>query len=200
MPSRPDAAGADAASAPDGAAAPIEIDVPHPDHAVRVRGWRATDARSLAIAANHPEVPRYLRDRFPHPYTLDDAESFLTHVALPAPALFQAIEVDGHIAGGIGFAPGSDVERHVAELGYWLTPPASGRGIMTAIVRAYVPLLFEQFCLQRVWSKVYAPNVASMRVLERSGFRREGLLRNAVTKQGQVLDAILYARIPGDAP
>lgn len=205
MPSGPDiaeasdaAVAADAAVADEGAS--IELIVPHAAHDVHVRGWRADDAAALALAANHPDVPRYLRDHFPHPYTHDNAVSFLTHVAGARPALFQAIEVDGGIAGGIGFTPGSDVERHAAELGYWLTPAASGRGIMTAVVRAYVPALFERFALLRVWSKVYAPNVASMRVLERCGFRREGLLRNAVIKHGEVLDAVLYARIPGDAP
>lgn len=174
------------------------VDVEHPRCRIRVRSWREDDADALASAANDPDVPRYLRDRFPHPYTRADAEEFLRHLALPAPALFSAIEVDGRISGGIGFNPGCDVERHSAELGYWLAPACWGRGIMTATVAAYVPTLFDRFALQRVWSKVYAPNVASMRVLERCGFAREGVLRNAILKHGELLDAVLYARIAGD--
>lgn len=179
--------------AENGAAA--AIDVPHPQRRVRVRGWRGDDAEALVAAANHPGVARYLRDRFPYPYTSADAAVFLGHVVPAAPGQLHAIEVDGAVAGGIGIHPGEDVERESAELGYWLTPRCWRQGIMPAVIDAYLPMVVASFGLRRVWSKVYAPNVASMRVLERCGFQREGVLRQAVVKRGEVLDALMYARL-----
>lgn len=171
------------------------IEVPHPRRRIRVRAWRSDDAEALVAAANHPDVARYLRDRFPYPYTSADAAAFLGHVVPATPGQLHAIEVDDAIAGGVGIHPGDDVERASAELGYWLTPRCWGQGIMPAVIDAYVPMVAARFGLRRVWAKVYAPNVASMRVLERCGFQREGVLRQAVLKRGEVLDAVMYARL-----
>lgn len=173
--------------------------VAHERRRVRIRAWVRDNADALAESANHPDIARFLRDRFPYPYTRNDAEAFLTQLVPTAPALFRAIEVDGWVAGGLGLHPGEDVERHSAEIGYWLTPRLWRQGIMTAVLQAYVPHAMAQFGLVRLWAKVYAPNAPSIRLLERCGFEREGILRRAVLKQGRFLDAILYARIDGQA-
>ena len=46
----------------------------------------------------------------------------------------------------------------------------------------------------RVFAPVHAGNAASMRVLQKSGFVREGLLRQSAMKAGRVVDRVLYAR------
>jgi ribosomal-protein-alanine N-acetyltransferase len=104
-----------------------------------------------------------------------------------------AIEVDGEAVGGIGLAIGADVHRLGAEIGYWLGEAVWGRGIATAVVRTLTPWAFATFGLERIFAGVFSSNPASMRVLEKCGYVREGVLRRAVIKDGRMLDQVLYA-------
>jgi RimJ/RimL family protein N-acetyltransferase len=158
-----------------------------------LRPWRRDDLESLLLHADNPNVSRGLRDRFPFPYTRADGEAFL---ALPAGDEWRfAIEVDGAAVGGMGVRPGADVHRIDAEVGYWLGEALWGRGIVAAALDALVPRAFERFDLQRVHAGVYSNNPASMRVLEKAGFVREGVHRRAVIKRGEVLDLVMFARL-----
>jgi [ribosomal protein S5]-alanine N-acetyltransferase len=143
-------------------------------------------------------VWRNLRDAFPHPYTLDDADAFIGRVRRSSPRTVFAIEVDGGVAGAIGFFPHTDVERVGAEIGYWLGRPFHGRGIMTAAVRAVVEHAFARHPeLQRIWAVPFAWNPASARVLQKAGFQLEGTLRRSALKDGQLVDQWMYARLRG---
>jgi len=159
-----------------------------------LRPWCAADLDSLVANANDAEVSRGLRDRFAYPYTIDDARAWLARAPDAADRAW-AIEIDGAAAGGIGVHLGADVHRHSAELGYWLGRRHWGRGLMTAIVRAFAGPAMDAFALYRLHATVYANNPASMRVLEKAGFEREGVLRAAVVKRGELLDAVVYARV-----
>ena len=130
---------------------------------------------------------------FPHPYTAAAADAWLSEVATHHLLTSFAIEVDGEAVGGIGLQPGVDVHRLSAEIGYWLGEGVWGRGIATAALRTITPWAFAELDLERIWAGVFATNPASMRVLEKSGYVREGVLRRAVIKDGQVLDQVVYA-------
>jgi ribosomal-protein-alanine N-acetyltransferase len=159
-----------------------------------VRTPRADDAEQLAAIANDWEVARYLRDSFPHPYTLDDAREWLARTSGDDTTNF-AIEVDGRFAGGVGFVALSGEERHTAEIGYWLGRDFRGKGIATAACGAVGDLAFAGNDFIRLEARVHADNPASARVLEKCGYQCEGRLRNALVKGGKILDAWLYARI-----
>ena len=83
-----------------------------------LRKWTRNDIPSLAHHADNPRIASCLRDGFPSPYTLADAERFIAMATAPSPNLFLAIEVDGEAAGGIGIHPFQDVYRRTAEIGY----------------------------------------------------------------------------------
>ncbi len=160
-----------------------------------VREWgRADKARLLAIA-NDRRIARNLTHRFPHPYTAADADRWFELLERTPRPMHWAIEVDGQLAGGIGAEPGEGVDARTAHFGYWLAPQYWGRGIMTAARRAAVAHVFDHSDLVRLEARVFAWNPASMRVLEKCGFEREGLLRRSVWKDAQVIDAVLYARV-----
>ena len=80
-----------------------------------------------------------------------------------------------------------------AEFGYWLGEPYWGRGIATAAARAMVGFAFSAFPWVRLEAGVFEWNQASMRVLKKAGFEREGVLRQSVRKDGQFLDRVMYA-------
>jgi ribosomal-protein-alanine N-acetyltransferase len=161
-----------------------------------VRNWRASDAGSLARCANNAKIAKHLRDRFPHPYTAEDARGFLQATMSPdAEAVNLAIEVDGRAIGAVGFNPGTDVERYSAEIGYWLAEEYWGRGIVSEAVRLVTDHAFEHLNLLRLFALPFADNAASVRVLEKAGYTREGLLHASAVKHGQVRDQLIYARI-----
>lgn len=160
-----------------------------------IRDWRLDDAESLAKHANNRRVWLTLRDRFPHPYTIEDARSFLERAtnAKESERVF-CIDIDGAAVGGIGMIPGEDVYRLTAEFGYWLAEEFWGQGIMNEVVPAFVNYSFDEFSLKRIFAAAYSNNPASARVLEKAGFVFEGRLRKNAIKDGQILDSLLYAK------
>lgn len=160
----------------------------------RVRSLRESDLHPLVESANDRRIWLQVRDRFPHPYTAAEGTAFLSHTVGIEPELTFAIEVDGAMRGAIGIVPGSDVERVSGEVGYWLAPAYWGRGIATAALSAFVPRAFATFALERIFALPFAHNAASRRVLEKSAFVLEAVLRRSAIKDGRVLDQALYAR------
>jgi ribosomal-protein-alanine N-acetyltransferase len=161
---------------------------------VVVRDWQESDAPELAAQANDRRVWLGLRDAFPHPYGIEDARRFIGVAMGMSPRTFLAVEVDGHVAGGIGYVLHGDVERVSAEVGYWLGHAFWGRGIATTAVRLLTRHAFEvRPELRRLYAMPFATNAASARVLEKAGYVREALLRQSVIKDGRALDQFIYA-------
>lgn len=166
-----------------------------PDKRSAVRSWQPEDAPALAHHANNAKIAQRLRDRFPHPYTLTDAQHFIAQALAREPQTEFAIEVEGQAVGGIGLVLGTDIDRLSAELGYWLGETYWGRGIASDAVRVFVDDAFTRFGLVRIFSLTFADNAASIRVLEKSGFVCEGHLRRSAVKDGHIVDQVLYARV-----
>src|SRR3954447_7854173 len=170
----------------------------------RIRSWRAGDEPSLARHANNRKIWLNVRDRFPHPYTLADAEAWVERAVAADPETQFAVEVDGEAAGGIGLFLQEDVSRFAAEIGYWLGEAHWGRGLMTAVVRRFTDYAFATFDLNRIYGNVFDWNAASARVLEKAGDELEGRPRGAAVKDGRVVDNLLYAEVrdfrPGGGP
>lgn len=160
-----------------------------------IRPFERGDELSIVRHANNRNVWINLRDRFPHPYTLADARAWVELQLRSREEDHWAIEVGGHVAGGIGLAPRDDVNRQSAEIGFWLGEAHWGRGIMTEAVAAVTRHAFDARGFVRVFAEVFAWNRASMRVLEKTGFTREGVLRCSATKAGQVIDQVVYAAV-----
>jgi RimJ/RimL family protein N-acetyltransferase len=137
----------------------------------------------------------WLRDRFPSPYTVTDANNYLAVVLRQDPRTVFAIATAEEAVGGIGLEFRDDVNRFTAELGYWLGEPFWGRGIMTDAVRRFTSWAFEHLEVHRIYASVFDGNDPSIRVLEKAGFEREGRLRASAFKNGRILDQLLYARI-----
>jgi ribosomal-protein-alanine N-acetyltransferase len=160
-----------------------------------LRPLTLSDAPSIARHANDRQVSINLRDRFPFPYTVQDAIDFLAFLDADDRQVQFGIDIEGQIVGGIGLGIRDDVERLTAELGYWLGVSYWGRGIMPEAVRAVTDLGHRECGLARIFAKVYAGNERSARVLEKAGYEREGLMRASVLKDGRILDATLFAHV-----
>ena len=160
-----------------------------------VRDWRPGDKAALLRVADNRNVWRNLSHRFPHPYTEADADFWFGLLAQMREPTHWAIEVDGEAAGGIGVDPGEGIYSKSGRFGYWLGEPFWGRGIMTSAVRATSNYILDQLGLVRLEAPVFEWNPVSMRVLEKCGFVREGVLRKSILKDGEIIDGVLYARV-----
>lgn len=160
-----------------------------------IRDWQKEDAASIAQYADNRKIWINLQDAFPHPYTLEDAEAFLSKAMRMEPRTYFAIASDHQAIGSIGLIAKSDVHRFTAQMGYWLAEPFWGNGIMTAAVRALSEYAFEELGFHRISVEPYTTNAASARVLEKAGFALEGVIRASVFKDGRILDQYLYAKV-----
>ena len=125
-----------------------------------IRSWRPEDASSIAEHANNRNIWLNVRDRFPHPYTLEDAEVYLKGVVGQEPEIQFAIAVNDRAVGGIGLVLQDDIERISAEIGYWLSERLWNRGILTEALRAVTERLFAQMPLHRIFALPMAENGA----------------------------------------
>jgi ribosomal-protein-alanine N-acetyltransferase len=162
----------------------------------RLRHYEPRDVEALASIADDFDVARWMTARFPHPYSLDDARAFIALAAGEIPVDKLALEVDGSLAGGAGLHVRGGEQQGVAEFGYWLARAFWGSGIATEAANLLAQHAFAQRRLRRLEAHVFAPNFASSRVLEKSGFVREAVLREGyVDRNGTVVDGLLYARL-----
>ncbi len=105
---------------------------------------------------------------------------------------------DDVLVGGLTLA---NIRRGCAQagsLGYWMGAAYAGKGYMTAAVNAVIPFAFGTLRLHRIEAACIPANVASVRLLEKTGFRREGFARQYLCIDGVWQDHLLYARLKDD--
>ncbi len=162
----------------------------------KLREWQFSDASDLAENANNIHIWNNVRDYFPHPYSKKDGEEFIRMVLdRPQPAIDFTIEIEGKAAGGIGIVLNSDVERITVEIGYWLGERHWGKGIMTEAVKEMVEYAFNNFPIRKIYAPVFEFNKASQKVLEKAGFTKEAILKQAAIKNDQIIDMYYYSLI-----
>ncbi|MCO5131781.1 MAG: GNAT family N-acetyltransferase [Xanthobacteraceae bacterium] len=123
------------------------------------------------------------------------AEDILADRAYPF-LIFR--EQDGALVGGITLA---NVRRGIVQagtVGYWIGEPFAGHGYMTAALRLLLPTLFGELNLHRVEAACIPGNAASVRVLEKCGFVREGLARRYLCINGVWQDHLLFGMLHED--
>src|SRR5580693_7886097 len=143
--------------------------------------WPADD---LTRAAFRRRLKRYAEDQ-----RTDQAYSFF---------IFR--KGDGVLVGGVTLA---NVRRGVAQagsIGYWMGEPYAREGLMSSALRALLPFSFVTLRLHRLEAACIPTNTASVRLLEKSGFQREGYARQYLCINGIWQDHLLYARIKSDPP
>lgn len=159
----------------------------------RLRPWKIEDKADLIRNANNRSVWRNLTDMFPNPYDEKEADQWFQIANSPGRSLQFAIEFHGEAIGGIGAIAGEGISCQTAQFGYWLGETFWGKGIATMAAKALIAFLESDKTFARLEAPVFIWNPASMRVLEKVGFFRESLRRNSVTKDGFLIDSIMYA-------
>jgi RimJ/RimL family protein N-acetyltransferase len=108
-----------------------------------------------------------------------------------------AIEFEGRVVGGCRIEM-QDAAKREADLGYVMNRRYWGRGIATEAARGLLAFGLGELKLHRVWATCDPENAGSIRVLEKSGMQREGLMREHQFVKGRWRDSLLYAMLDRD--
>lgn len=162
---------------------------------VIIRPWKEQDLSELARVANNKKLWDNLRDRLPHPYSENDAVEWIRMQSNIHPITNFCIEVGGKVAGSIGIMPKEDIHRISAEIGYFLGEEFWGKGIATEAVKQLMEYIEEHFDFVRIFAGVFEHNKASMRALEKNGFHLESIQKNAVIKNGIILNEYIWVKL-----
>ena len=108
--------------------------------------------------------------------------------------------VDAETGDFLGIAGVVDIEpdANQGEIGYALAPDARGLGIATRALELVTRYALGELGLERVELQIATDNDASIRVAEKCGYRREGVLRSLYIKPGRRGDFVIYSKLPGD--
>ena len=168
-----------------------------------LRSWRPDDVAAVHAACQDPAIPRWTR--IPSPYTWRDAEEWVLETAPHLWATGRGAHTavteaaSGGLLGAVGLAP-LDAPHGRAEIGYWLTARARGRGVATRATRALASWGLRTRHLHRVELFADVRNLASRRVAERAGFRFEGVARRYEDSGAGRGDAAVYSMVTTDLP
>ena len=167
---------------------------------VLLRAPVSADAAALTESIQHEDIPSWI-DVIPWPYTLADAHFFIQEIAGRGwasgenPIWLVTDREGGQVLGTVGLTvrqPG------VVEIGYWLTPAARGRGMMSESVRLVCDFGFDHLTADRIEWQALVGNVASRKVADRLGFTFEGIVRGRLRKNGTSADAWMASLLPTD--
>lgn len=160
---------------------------------INLRDFKTSDTESLVYSLNNENVVRYLTTKIPFPYTKADASWWVSTGSKEG--IIRAIDVGGELAGVIGVSVGDFQHSRCAEIGYWLAQEFWGNGVATAAVSKMTDHVFSSTEIVRLFAPVFHPNKASMRVLEKCGYKLEGILEKGIFKNGEFFDEHLFARL-----
>ncbi|SEM08249.1 Protein N-acetyltransferase, RimJ/RimL family [Aquimarina amphilecti] len=159
---------------------------------IEIRTLKLSDKLQLAKLANNKDIWNNLRDYIPHPYSENDAETFINFTQEQNPQQSFAIEFKNQLCGVISLIIQNDVYRKNAEIGYWIGQPYWGNGIATKAVKLITLYGFKELDLTRIYAGVFENNIASMRILEKNGYTKEAVFQKAIIKNGKTLDEHRY--------
>ena len=165
------------------------------DGDLELRAWSEADVPALVDACNDPEIHRWI-PVIPQPYTEADALAFVRGELSTAPEHSFAITQGGEVVGAIGMTVN---QSRGASIGYWCAAAARNRGVVTRALRLIVRWGLEDLELARLALITDPDNIASQRVAEKVGFRREGVLRSHLLHpDGRLRDSVMFSLLPGE--
>lgn len=162
-----------------------------------LRPYRESDAVSLARNINNKGIERNTLT-IPYPYKLKDAKQWLKGVLKDnlkkkPERIHFVIDINNEVAGCVALS--NIIYGHKSSIGYWLARPYWGQGIMTMAVKIVTDFGIKKLRLKRIDARVFYYNKASKRVLEKSGYKFEGLLKKFSKKGNKYIDEYLFAKI-----
>lgn len=152
-------------------------------------------AAEMSRLGDNPEIFKSVSDSFPSPYTLEEAHKFISLAKSKKIGHILAIEWKGIYVGNVGLHFRTGLERKSVEIGYFIGEEYWGNGIATTAVELMCEYGFSNLDINRIIASVMDFNLASQRVLEKSGFVKEGVFKQALYKLNSFHDDHRYAKL-----
>lgn len=162
---------------------------------IELRDYTLEIAEAFTSYKNNPVIFNSGYDKVPNPYTLENAIDFITLQIKEEPATRKLIYWNNQFVGEIGIIILADVFRLGAEMGYFIAEPFWGNGIASKAIQLMIEYTFANFNIIRIEAGVFSFNKQSMRVLEKNGFYLESIKKNAVIKNGKILDDHIWVKL-----
>ena len=159
-----------------------------------LRPLNDNDKDDLTRLANNKKIWDNLRDIMPHPYTTENAIFFINLTKQEYPQMTFAIDYDGQLCGVIGLLAQQDVYKKSAEIGYWIGEPFWNKGIATEAVKLITDYGLHLLDLVRIHTGIFEYNLSSMKVLEKCGYKKEGVFEKSIIKNGQIWNEHRYSK------
>lgn len=172
---------------------------------VVVRGIKLRDAKALekALGNNRPWLQPWEATHPVIPAKPEDTKTSIRHLLQYAKAgtvLPMVLEADNQLIGQLNVSQITYGSLSSASLGYWIVPAFAGRGIMPVAVAMVTDHLFFEMGLHRVEVCIRPENQASLRIVEKLGFRFEGLRRNFIHIDRKWRDHYCFALVVDEVP
>lgn len=159
---------------------------------------RLKDIEQLVKYLNDEEIYNNILT-IPFPYTRADGEYFFQLCEKKKKkygknTVWAIRDKNKKLIGGCSFHIKYRRNSKKDEIGYWLARPYWNKGIMTKVVNKLCEIGFKKFGLKRIEATVFIHNDASCRVLEKTGFKLEGIFRKSIKKRSKLIDGKLYIK------
>ena len=162
---------------------------------INLRKLKKSDAMSIYKNARDYDIARYTM--IPYPYKLKGAEDFIkaTHRNIKKRKAFELGIEHRESEEIIGMMSLLDVDHDNknAEIGYWLDKKYWGKNIMKEAVKLILNFGFKELKLVRIHARIMHPNIASAKLLEKSGFQYEGRMRKTIFRKGKWMDDLRFS-------
>jgi ribosomal-protein-alanine N-acetyltransferase len=163
---------------------------------VTLRDFRTDDAEAVHRWFNDERVTADLVGRR-ESFTLDDARGWVERATDSSRDRKWAVTIDGD-DGAVGFVALFGLHRDLGpELAVLIGDPAAwGRGVAREAERQACVAAFEHYGAHRVHAEIPATNVAAQKVVTHLGFRREGVMREAIRRGAERIDNQVWGLLP----
>jgi ribosomal-protein-alanine N-acetyltransferase len=166
---------------------------------VTLRAWTPADVPALTGACQDPEIPRWTV--VPSPYTERHARDFIAGCegdrAAGRELALAVVGPDDALLGAVGVGR-FDWEDGKAEIGYWIAREARRRAVGVRATRLLARWALTALGLERLELLANPENEASVRLAERAGFTREGVLRRYRRRHGVREDLVMFSLLAED--
>lgn len=159
-----------------------------------------SDAAALFVLRSNPQIMHYV----PRPLATHEDEAAQLIAAIQqgfdeGNSLTWGIadNVTNHIIGTLGFWR-IEPDNHRAEIGYLLHTHYHGKGLMQTAIQSACRFAFDTLPLHSIEAKIDSTNIASLKTIERCGFRREAHFRENFFHKGQFVDTYVYGLLRSD--
>jgi RimJ/RimL family protein N-acetyltransferase len=155
--------------------------------------------KDISIHLNNPSIEMYML-KLPSPYLLSDAEAFYNicqklnkeHGKIMH---YHILNSKHEAIGGMGLKGKYGINATTDEIGYWLSESYWNKGIMTKVLTVFTDFLNKSHHLKRLEAVVFKGNEGSSRILQKNGFKNEGLIEGGLLKKDEKIEAYLFSKL-----